>query len=173
MLLSLLHCPWHPFFRINLHPFFFLPDFWLAEEGLLWRHSPECPFISRLGRCTPHLICGGGNFSTYKSCTRKKIERICATSIAYCCIGREIVRFVVLSLLARLFLVLRYREEGSAFVLNFGRKLAVFVHSFHRLGSFVEPKAWEHKSPKPLERKTLLQKSQQKEPPSRRRQTDR
>jgi hypothetical protein len=40
--------------------------------------------------------------------------------------------------------------------LNFGKKLAVFVHSFHRLGSFVEPKAWEHKSPKPLERKTLL-----------------
>ena len=49
--------------------------------------------------------------------------------------------FRVLSLVAQLFLVLRYREEGSAFVSNFGRKLAVFVHSFHRLGSFVEPKS--------------------------------
>lgn len=54
-----------------------------------------------------------------------------------------------------------------------GRKLAVFVHSFDRLGSFVAPKAWEHKSPKPLEKRKLRWKSQQKVQPLQQRRTDR
>lgn len=55
----------------------------------------------------------------------------------------------------------------------FGRKLAVFVQSFDRLGSFVAPKAWEHKSPKPLEKRKPRWKSLQKVQLLQQRRTDR
>lgn len=65
--------------------------------------------------------------------------------------------------------------EGGvrAWLEYFGRKLAVFVQSFDRLGSFVAPEAWEETSPKPLEKRKPRWKNQAKLQPWLQRPTDR
>lgn len=65
------------------------------------------------------------------------------------------------------------KEVSAPWIEFFGRKLAVFVQSFDRLGSFVAPKAWEHKSPKPLEKRKPRWKSLRKAQLLQQRQTDR
>lgn len=65
--------------------------------------------------------------------------------------------------------------EGGvrAWLEYFGRKLAVFVQSFDRFGSFVAPEAWEETSPKPLEKRKPRWKNQAKLQPWLQRPTDR
>lgn len=132
-----------PIVRAPPAPLRDLPTRWdfgllIGGDGVALSSQPRCPFISGLGRCTPHLICGGANFSIQelRSGKNRKNSRLSHLRYFLEALTRPLwsLRFVLIPRL-------RLQKGESAFdqILS-GRKLAVFVHSFDRLGPFVGTK---------------------------------
>lgn len=162
-----------------------IPGFRLAQMQRRVTSKPQHPFTRGLGRCTPHLICGGANFSIYKLRSKRRRrererEKLQEFAFLVCTFAtfflRQLLHVVVTRVSCRKLCSSGLKEaSGSERTDSFGEEegsAAVFVHSFHRFLCWTQ-KAWEHKSPKPPGRRKLRWKRPQKARLWLPRQTDR
>lgn len=147
--------PWHPPHHHHHHPTRWISDLWLVETGWLCRHSPSAHSSVDLG-VVLRISFAAGPISPFTNSARGKKKnwknsRFFCVFATFCEFSHVPLRSFLVS---GLFLGFGWRRRCRRLTWIFGRKLAVFVQSVDRLGSFVAPKkAWEHKSPRPLEKR--------------------
>lgn len=174
------YCPWPSPLSPNSmtpphhhhHPTRWIWDLWLVETGWLCRHSPSAHSSVDLG-VVLRISFAAGPISPFTNSPRRKKLKEFALLLHLWNILRVLTRpFAVISV-SGLLLGFGWRRRCRHSTWIFGRKLAVFVQSFDRLGPFVAPEAWEHKSPRPVEKRKPRWKNRRKAQLLPRRQTDR
>lgn len=162
----------------------------MAETGRLCRHSPSAHSSVDLGVVLRISFAAGPISPFTNSARREKIERIRVFSFRvfatfFFSNPRSNFSHVLLcvsvavtsALIPRHFFFPRSEEGGvgarlAHFFFRGGSLRSLFNHLIGWV-SFVAPEAWEHKSPKPLEKRKLRSKSRQKARLLRRSRTDR
>lgn len=144
-----------------------LPTFCIrAVIGWFWvrcRHRSECPFISALGRWTPHLISDKGNFSIFYP-----VYSDTATNLGFFITSLHLAVFscnflILIPAIGLRFLLPWTFQIGTSGKSLHSRKQACGLCSFlDRLSFFVGAKAWERNSPRRLQRAKPRLKSQER-----------
>lgn len=132
-----------------------IPDFWLAEPGLLCRHSPSAHSSADLG-VVLRISFAAGPISPFTNSAREKIERI---RVSFCTFFATFFVQLLTRPFAVIFGLIHRLGAGrlsalSTWIFWGGSLRSLFIHLIGWV-PLLHQKAWEHKSPKPLEKMKL------------------